>query len=139
MEELAGFGATVHTCSRNEGELNGCLKDWEEKGFLVTGSVCDVSSPAQREKLMVKVSSTFKGRLNILVINSTSFYFILFYLSLIFVDLIIDGNLKRETKFFQINTQLSTGINKHTNEKTNFYVIQSTMPMSTPERPFFNH
>ncbi|KAK7821027.1 tropinone reductase like protein [Quercus suber] len=42
--------------------------DWEGKGFVVTGSVCDVSSKAQRERLMeTTVSSIFNGKLNILV------------------------------------------------------------------------
>ncbi|KAF5729613.1 hypothetical protein HS088_TW21G01780 [Tripterygium wilfordii] len=69
VEELAGLGATVHTCSRNETELKKCLKEWEGKGFVVTGSVCDVSFRAQREKLMEEVSSVFNGKLNILVNN----------------------------------------------------------------------
>lgn len=70
MEELAGFGARVHTCSRNESELNDCLRHWEEKGFRVTGSVCDVSVRVQREKLMENVSGVFNGKLNILVRSS---------------------------------------------------------------------
>ncbi|XP_050210968.1 tropinone reductase homolog At5g06060-like [Mercurialis annua] len=69
VEELAGLGARVHTCSRNEEELNNCLKNWTEKGFLVTGSVCDATSRAQREKLIEEVGSVFKGTLNILVNN----------------------------------------------------------------------
>jgi Tropinone reductase 1 len=69
VEELAGFGARVHTCSRNEEELNKCLKEWEAKGFVVTGSVCDASSRVQREKLIEEVGSVFHGKLNILVCN----------------------------------------------------------------------
>jgi len=69
VEELAGLGARVHTCSRNEAELNNCLKEWEAKGFVVTGSVCDASSHAQREKLVEDVTSVFSGKLNILVNN----------------------------------------------------------------------
>ncbi|GKU91981.1 hypothetical protein SLEP1_g5777 [Rubroshorea leprosula] len=69
VEELAGLGATVHTCSRNETELNKCLKEWEGKGFRVSGSVCDISCGDQREKLMEKVASLFNGKLNILVNN----------------------------------------------------------------------
>uniref|UniRef100_A0A5B6YVI8 Tropinone reductase n=1 Tax=Davidia involucrata TaxID=16924 RepID=A0A5B6YVI8_DAVIN len=69
VEELAGLGAIVHTCSRNEAELHECLNNWKEKGFVVTGSVCDVSVRAQREKLMESVSSIFNGKLNILVNN----------------------------------------------------------------------
>ena len=71
VEELAGLGATIHTCSRKETELNECLKDWKAKGFGVSGSVCDVSSRAQREKLMETVSSIFNGKLNILVSSSS--------------------------------------------------------------------
>ncbi|CAI9106849.1 OLC1v1006082C1 [Oldenlandia corymbosa var. corymbosa] len=71
VEELAVFGATVHTCSRNEAELARCLKEWEgeEEFSRVTGSVCDVSSRADREKLMDAASSVFGGKLNILVNN----------------------------------------------------------------------
>ncbi|KAJ3668931.1 hypothetical protein LUZ60_010881 [Juncus effusus] len=70
VEELAALGATVHTCSRNEAELNKCLKELKEKNFNVTGSVCDVSSRAEREKLMETVSSTFNGKLTILINNA---------------------------------------------------------------------
>ncbi|KAI4307589.1 hypothetical protein L6164_030762 [Bauhinia variegata] len=69
VEELAQLGAAVHTCSRNEAELNKCLKEWQDKGFLVSGSVCDASSRPQREKLIEQIASTFNGKLNILVNN----------------------------------------------------------------------
>ncbi|TXG74162.1 hypothetical protein EZV62_002741 [Acer yangbiense] len=69
VEELAELGATVHTCSRNEAELNKCIHEWEIKGFKVSGSVCDASSRAEREKLMSNVSSLFNGKLNILINN----------------------------------------------------------------------
>ncbi|KAB1225872.1 hypothetical protein CJ030_MR1G004084 [Morella rubra] len=69
VEELAGLGATVHTCSRNEAELNECLREWEKKGFRITGSVCDLVSGPQREELMSTVSHQFKGKLNILINN----------------------------------------------------------------------
>ncbi|XP_072954449.1 noroxomaritidine/norcraugsodine reductase-like isoform X2 [Typha angustifolia] len=74
VEELAGFGATVHTCSRNEAELNKCLQKWADMNLVVTGSVCDISSRAEREKLMEKVGSIFQGKLTILINNAgTSF------------------------------------------------------------------
>ncbi|XP_022730437.1 tropinone reductase homolog At2g29150-like isoform X1 [Durio zibethinus] len=69
VEELAGLGARVHTCSRTETDLNKCLREWKARGFQVTGSVCDVSSQAQREKLLNTVSSEFEGKLNILINN----------------------------------------------------------------------
>ncbi|KAL5720320.1 tropinone reductase I [Ranunculus cassubicifolius] len=70
VEELAGLGATVHTCSRTESELNEVLRHWSSLGFQVTGSVCDVTIRSQREKLMVEVSSIFKEKLDILVNNA---------------------------------------------------------------------
>ncbi|XP_058003072.1 tropinone reductase homolog isoform X2 [Hevea brasiliensis] len=70
VEELAGFEVAVHTCSRNQKELDQCLQEWKNKGFKVTGSVCDVSHRDQREKLMQTVSSIFTGKLNILVNNA---------------------------------------------------------------------
>ncbi|XP_010542622.1 PREDICTED: tropinone reductase homolog At1g07440-like [Tarenaya hassleriana] len=69
VEELAGFGARVHTCARNQSLLDQCLREWQTKGFQVTGSVCDVSSRPEREKLMQTVSSAFDGKLNILINN----------------------------------------------------------------------
>ncbi|URE44445.1 Tropinone reductase [Musa troglodytarum] len=74
VEELAGFGAAVHTCSRNEAELNKCLQEWKKKNFKVTGTVCDVSSPADRERLMEEVKTVFDGKLNILVNNAGTGY-----------------------------------------------------------------
>ncbi|KAF7066730.1 hypothetical protein CFC21_072670 [Triticum aestivum] len=70
VEELAGFGARVHTCSRNAEELEECRQRWQEKGMRVTVSVCDVSVPADREKLMDTVRQTFDGKLNVLVNNA---------------------------------------------------------------------
>lgn len=69
MEELAGHGAIVHTCARNESELNSCLKGWLDEGFEITGSVCDVSSQRDREKLMDDVSRLFSGKLYLLINN----------------------------------------------------------------------
>lgn len=59
----------MYTCSRNETELNKCLQEWEKSKLSVVGSVCDVSSRAEREKLMETVSSAFNGKLSILVNN----------------------------------------------------------------------
>ncbi|KAL3512396.1 hypothetical protein ACH5RR_025113 [Cinchona calisaya] len=69
VEELAELGATVHTFSRKETELNERLHEWSLKGFKVTGSICDASSRDQRTELIQKVSSIFTGKLNILINN----------------------------------------------------------------------
>ncbi|KDO52384.1 hypothetical protein CISIN_1g024752mg [Citrus sinensis] len=73
VEELAAFGAIVHTCSRNETELNQRIQEWKSKGLQVSGSVCDLKIRAQREKLMETVSSQFDGKLNILINNAGTF------------------------------------------------------------------
>ncbi|XP_040362690.1 tropinone reductase homolog At1g07440 isoform X2 [Rosa chinensis] len=58
VEELAGLGASVHTCSRNEAQLNECLSQWKKKGFRqVTGSVCDVVSKIQRQELIHEINN----------------------------------------------------------------------------------
>ncbi|GJT18393.1 tropinone reductase [Tanacetum coccineum] len=70
VEELAGFGASIHTCSRNEKEINERLEEWKGKGYNVTASVCDLSSKEQRKELIDTVSSVFDGKLNILINNA---------------------------------------------------------------------
>lgn len=80
MEELASLGAAVHTCARNEDELEKCLRGWRDEGLAITGSVCNVSSQADREKLLDTVSSVFNGKLDVLV--SLSLYFTSFSPSL---------------------------------------------------------
>ncbi|KAJ4768592.1 Tropinone reductase [Rhynchospora pubera] len=68
VEELAGFGVRVHTCT-NEHNLNNLIEEWRSQNLLVTGTVCDVTSRTDREKLMEEVSSIFEGKLDILVNN----------------------------------------------------------------------
>ena len=87
VEELAGLGAKVHTCSRNEAYLNACLLDWEIKGFQVTGSVCDVMCRGKRVKLMDTVLSVFSRSLNILVSLSSVQFKSLFLISVQFNSL----------------------------------------------------
>jgi Tropinone reductase 1 len=67
VEELAGFGARVHTCARSAADLKDCHRRWAEKGLVVTVSVCDVAVRADQEKLMDTVKATFDGKLDILV------------------------------------------------------------------------
>nr|CAB3492152.1 unnamed protein product [Digitaria exilis] len=66
VEELAGLGARVHTCSRNAAELEESRRRWADKGLVVTVSVCDVGDRTDREKLMAVVNDTFAGKLDIL-------------------------------------------------------------------------
>ncbi|XP_055812469.1 tropinone reductase homolog isoform X1 [Solanum dulcamara] len=70
VEELAGFGATVYTCCRNQEQLDQCLEKWRGKGYKVEGCVCDLSLRPQREMLMEKVINFFQGKLNILINNA---------------------------------------------------------------------
>ncbi|CAM8924655.1 unnamed protein product [Rhodiola kirilowii] len=73
VEELAEFGARVHTCSRNQIEINERIKEWESKGYSVSGSVCDLTCREQRAQLMATVSLLFNGKLNILVNNAGTY------------------------------------------------------------------
>ncbi|PKI35254.1 hypothetical protein CRG98_044345 [Punica granatum] len=68
---LQGMTALVTGGSAGIGEpeLNECLDHWKVKGFKVAGSVCDVSSRAEREILIKDVSSFFNSKLDILVNN----------------------------------------------------------------------
>ncbi|CAL4979042.1 unnamed protein product [Urochloa decumbens] len=70
VEELARFGARVHTCSRSTADLEECRQRWAEKGLNVTVSVCDIAVRADREGLMDTVKATFGGKLDILVNNA---------------------------------------------------------------------
>ncbi|PVH33679.1 hypothetical protein PAHAL_8G043800 [Panicum hallii] len=75
VEELAALGAAVHTCSRNEADLRARLAEWDATDGLrgtVMGSVCDVSTRDQRERLLRDVAARFGGRLDILVNNYTA-------------------------------------------------------------------
>ncbi|XP_010469974.1 PREDICTED: tropinone reductase homolog At2g29310-like [Camelina sativa] len=74
VEELSMMGARVHTCTRDETQLQERLREWQEKGFRVTASVCEVTSRDQREKLMETVSSLFQGKLNILIYYGNAIY-----------------------------------------------------------------
>jgi Tropinone reductase 1 len=81
VEELAGLGATVHTCARNQEQIDERVQGWKSKGFKVTGSVCDLTSKSQREELIKTVSCVFDGKLNILVstcISSLIYIYIYF-------------------------------------------------------------
>uniref|UniRef100_A0A0D3HPH5 Tropinone reductase I n=1 Tax=Oryza barthii TaxID=65489 RepID=A0A0D3HPH5_9ORYZ len=69
VEELAGFGARVHTCARNAAELEASRRRWEERGLRVTATVCDVSARGDREALVAAAAGEFGGRLDILVNN----------------------------------------------------------------------
>ncbi|KAK9186217.1 hypothetical protein WN943_026581 [Citrus x changshan-huyou] len=66
VEEFGVLGGIVHTCARNEAELNECLREWKTKGFKVTGSVCDASSRAEREKLIKQLKQQIKPKLDCL-------------------------------------------------------------------------
>nr|GMC99637.1 tropinone reductase homolog [Ipomoea batatas] len=67
VEEFASLGATVYTCSRNQKELDECLKIWKDKGYHVFGSTCDILQASERENLIQLVSKQFDGKLNLLV------------------------------------------------------------------------
>ncbi|XP_040375785.1 noroxomaritidine/norcraugsodine reductase-like [Oryza brachyantha] len=78
VEELAGFGVRVHTCSRDDAGLQECLRQWNSGGAAgegvvlaapVTASVCDVSVRGDREALVAAARDALGGRLDVLVNN----------------------------------------------------------------------
>ncbi|XP_024541336.1 tropinone reductase homolog At5g06060 isoform X1 [Selaginella moellendorffii] len=69
VEELAGLGASVYTCSRSGQSLSERLQEWRQSNLDVHGSTCDLSNPSEREALMGLVSQHFGGKLDILVNN----------------------------------------------------------------------
>ncbi|KAL6616654.1 hypothetical protein ACP70R_038924 [Stipagrostis hirtigluma subsp. patula] len=72
VEELAGFGVRVHTCSRSDDDLQECLRRWgaDEGLARVTASVCDVSVRGDRERLVAAAREELGSRLDILVNNA---------------------------------------------------------------------
>ncbi|KAM0835014.1 hypothetical protein ACQ4PT_063213 [Festuca glaucescens] len=67
VEELSALGAPCTPALGRSGAPSAEMKEWEAKGFRVTGSVCDVSVREQRERLIRDVADRFAGKLNILV------------------------------------------------------------------------
>ncbi len=70
------FGCKVLTCSRNQVDLDKCIKEWKEQGMDVRGVVADVSTTEGRATLMEKVNEMIneddcaeKGHLDILINN----------------------------------------------------------------------
>ncbi|CAN4075656.1 unnamed protein product [Withania somnifera] len=70
VEELASFGAAIYTCSRNNKDLDECLEKWQNKGYKVNGSTCDLLLEDQRNRLIEKATEYFNGKLDILVNNA---------------------------------------------------------------------
>ncbi|KAI3985506.1 hypothetical protein MKX01_033820 [Papaver californicum] len=67
VEELAGLGAIVHMTARSENDIEQCLRNWKEKGYEVTDSVCDASVPADRRSCKSYATAFDSGyRLSIL-------------------------------------------------------------------------
>jgi Tropinone reductase 1 len=81
VEELAGFGVRVHTCSRSDADVQERLRGWDadfDAGRLrgrVTASTCDVSVRADREALVAAACAELGGRLDILVNNAGQTFF----------------------------------------------------------------
>ncbi|XP_051227960.1 noroxomaritidine/norcraugsodine reductase-like [Lolium perenne] len=81
VEELAGFGVRVHTCSRSDADVQERVRGWDadvDAGRLrgrVTASTCDVSVRADREALWAAARAELGGRLDILVNNAGQTFF----------------------------------------------------------------
>lgn len=70
------FGCKILTCSRNQDDLDNCIKEWKSQGMDVRGVVADVSTTEGRATLMEKVEEMIneddcaeRGHLDILINN----------------------------------------------------------------------
>ena len=70
VEELAGLGARVFTCGRDEVVLKERLAEWHTRGIAVQGAVCDVAEEEQRTALVAEVHKLFDGTLQGLINNA---------------------------------------------------------------------
>nr|GME11852.1 tropinone reductase homolog [Ipomoea batatas] len=64
VEELAGFGATVYTCSRKQEDLDKCIEGWESKGYNVNNAATVNSKKATdstAEDYSVIMSTNLEG------------------------------------------------------------------------------
>ncbi|MGA4838279.1 SDR family NAD(P)-dependent oxidoreductase [Streptomyces sp. G45] len=68
-KRLAGLGARVHLCARDEGRLAATVKELRGQGHDVDGLVCDVSDPAQIRGYVRAVVERY-GPVDILVNNA---------------------------------------------------------------------
>ncbi|WP_018547662.1 SDR family NAD(P)-dependent oxidoreductase [Streptomyces sp. LaPpAH-108] len=69
VKRLAALGARVYLCARDEARLAGTLKELQDEGFDVDGSVCDVADPAQIRAYVAAAVQRY-GPVDILVNNA---------------------------------------------------------------------
>ncbi|KAK7293345.1 hypothetical protein RJT34_16208 [Clitoria ternatea] len=82
LVEVVGQSSDAVVAQLDDSTVGACKDPWvlrvEDKalypfalgfefGYKATGSICDIVSPLEREKLIATVSSEFNGKLNILV------------------------------------------------------------------------
>jgi len=70
VEELAGLGARVFTCARDDALLQSSLAEWRAAGLDVAGIACDVASADGRAALLEAVSLFCSARLDIFFANA---------------------------------------------------------------------
>ena len=63
VDELEARGAIVHTCAKNQDQLNECIREWNEKGFKVL--VQAVTYPLIPKEKLMEASSMFYVKLTI--------------------------------------------------------------------------
>lgn len=68
-EELLSLGADVFIIGRSEKDMNETIKEFNGKGFVITGKLCDVTNPEQRKGLFKEIEKKW-GKLNILINNA---------------------------------------------------------------------
>ena len=68
-EALAEAGANLMLCARRQEWLDETVKEFEQRGFKVAGTLCDVAKPEEVQSVVEETVSTF-GPVDILINNA---------------------------------------------------------------------
>ncbi|WIA15778.1 hypothetical protein OEZ85_002393 [Tetradesmus obliquus] len=69
-QELAGLGAEVFVCARNEQDVAATVQDLVSQGHKAQGCAADLVNLQQRQQLLQQVSDALGGELHVLVCNA---------------------------------------------------------------------
>ncbi|MFP4071884.1 MAG: SDR family oxidoreductase [Desulfovibrionales bacterium] len=67
-EEIAALGGSVHIAARSKHVLEQTLQAWQDRGFAVSGTACDIALPEERLRLLEEVAAHW-DHLDVLVNN----------------------------------------------------------------------
>ena len=71
-KQLSEQGAVVHICSRKKKNIKEAVRKLKLLGNEVQGHCCNLSKPKERSELINSIKDKHEGRLDLLIINSSS-------------------------------------------------------------------